>query len=315
MAEIWIPDFVYKFKDAGWEVRVSTADPPLSPEDFLADSAGITAIMANGSDIISREVIESSNNSLKVISRTGVGFDKVDILAAKEHSIVVTTTPGANGETVADFTFGLILACSRQIPQLNKSLKNAEWNSLKGNDVFGKTIGIAGLGRIGQSVARRAAAFSMEILGYDPYIDATSMAMLGIRKVTFDVLLSTSDFVTLHMPANQETTGMINRETLAIMKNSAFLINTARGALVDEKALLDALRARMIAGAGLDVFIDEPQTQSPLFELENAIVSPHVAGNTKESMSRMAEAAVDNVLAVSSGEWPRDIVVNGVYSD
>jgi D-3-phosphoglycerate dehydrogenase len=315
MAEIWIPDFVYKFKDAGWEVRVSTADPPLSPEDFLADSAGITAIMANGSDIISREVIESSNNSLKVISRTGVGFDKVDILAAKEHNIVVTTTPGANGETVADFTFGLILACSRQIPQLNKSLKNAEWNSLKGNDVFGKTIGIAGLGRIGQSVARRAAAFSMEILGYDPYIDATSMGMLGIRKVTFDVLLSTSDFVTLHMPANQETTGMINRETLAIMKNSAFLINTARGALVDETALLDALEARMIAGAGLDVFVDEPQTQSPLFELENAIVSPHIAGNTKESMSRMAEAAVDNVLAVSSGKWPRDIVVNGVYSD
>ena len=315
MAEVWIPDFMHKFTDAGWEVVVSDAAPPLSAEDFLPDAPGATAIMANGSDVVSRQVIEAAGDTLKVIARTGVGFDKVDVAAAAEHGVAVTTTPGSNGETVADFTFGLMLACSRLIPQLNSTLKSGMWDPRKGNDVFDKTLGIAGLGRIGQGVARRAAAFSMEILGYDPYVDAVTMATMGIRKVELANLLRRSDFVTLHMPANEETTRMIDAAALDLMKPSAFLINTARGPLIDEPALLAALKSGQIAGAGLDVFTDEPLDTSPFFELENAIVSPHIAGNTTESMARMAEAAVDNVIAVASGTWPREVVVNGIYSD
>jgi D-3-phosphoglycerate dehydrogenase len=315
MAEVWIPDFMHKFTDAGWEVVVSAAEPPLSAEDFVADAPGCTAIMANGSDVVSREVIEAAGDSLKVIARTGVGFDKVDVDAAAEHGVAVTTTPGSNGETVADFTLGLMLACSRLIPQLSNTLKGGKWDPLKGNDVFGKTLGIAGLGRIGQGVARRAAAFSMEILGYDPYVDATTMATLGIRKVELDDLLRRSDFITLHMPANEETSGMIDAAAIELMKPSAFLINTARGPLIDEPALVEALKSGRIAGAGLDVFAEEPVESSPFFELDNAIVSPHIAGNTAESMARMAERAVDNVIAVASRTCPREFVVNGVYSD
>ncbi len=315
MAEVWIPDYMHKFTDAGWEVVVSAAEAPLSAEDFLPDAPGCTAIMANGSDVVSREVIEAAGDSLKVIARTGVGFDKVDVDAAAEHGVAVTTTPGSNGETVADFTLGLMLACSRLIPQLSNTLKGGKWDPLKGNDVFGKTLGIAGLGRIGQSVARRAAAFSMEILGYDPYVDATTMATLGIRKVELDDLLRRSDFITLHMPANEETSGMIDAAAIELMKPSAFLINTARGPLIDEPALVAALKSSRIAGAGLDVFAEEPVEHSPFFKLDNAIVSPHIAGNTVESMARMAERAVDNVIAVASGIWPREFVVNGVYSD
>ena len=315
MAEVWIPDYMHKFTDAGWEVIVSDAAPPLSADDLLPDVPGCTAIMANGSDVVSRAVIEAAGDSLKVIARTGVGFDKVDIDAAAEHGVAVTTTPGSNGETVADFTFGLMLACSRLIPQLNNTLKGGVWDPRKGNDVFGKTVGIVGLGRIGQGVARRAAAFSMEILGYDPYIDAVAMATIGVRKVELKDLLSKSDFITLHMPANAETTGMIDAAAIELMKPSAFVINTARGPLIDEPALLAALKSGRIAGAGLDVFIDEPLESSPFFELDNAIVSPHIAGNTAESMARMAERAVDNVIAVEAGTCPREFVVNGVYSD
>ena len=199
MAEIWIPRFMHKFTDAGWEVVVSAADPPLSTEDFLSDAPGSTAIMANGSDVVSREVIEAAGDGLKVIARTGVGFDRVDVDAAAEHGVAVTTTPGSNGETVADFTLGLMLACSRLIPQLNSRLKGGKWDPRKGKDVFGKTLGIAGLGRIGQGVARRAAAFSMEILGYDPYVDAIAMATLGVRKVELADLLRPVGF---HHPAH-----------------------------------------------------------------------------------------------------------------
>ena len=315
MAEIWIPRFMHKFTDAGWEVVVSAADPPLSAEDFLSDAPGSTAIMANGSDVVSREVIEAAGDGLKVIARTGVGFDRVDVDAAAEHGVAVTTTPGSNGETVADFTLGLMLACSRLIPQLNSRLKGGKWDPRKGKDVFGKTLGIAGLGRIGQGVARRAAAFSMEILGYDPYVDAIAMATLGVRKVELADLLRRSDFITLHMPATEETTGMIDAAAIELMRPSAFLINTARGPLIDEPALLAALKSGRIAGAGLDVFAEEPVENSPFFGLDNTIVSPHIAGITAESMARMAERAVDNVLAVVSGTWPREDVVNGVYGD
>ncbi|HJO06713.1 MAG TPA: phosphoglycerate dehydrogenase [Chloroflexota bacterium] len=312
MAESWIPEYIHKFTDAGWKVVVSEAAAPLSAEDFIADAAGCTAIMANGSDTVSRAVIEAAGDTLKVIARTGVGFDKVDVDAAAEHGVAVTTTPGSNGETVADFTLGLMLAGSRLIPQLDRTLKGGKWDPRKGNDVFGKTVGIAGLGRIGQGVARRAAAFSMVILGYDPYVDATAMAAMGVRKVELDDLLAKSDFITLHMPANLETTGMIDARAIELMKPTVFLVNTARGPLIDEPALLAALKSGWIAGAGLDVFIDEPMGVSPFFELDNVIVSPHIAGNTAESMARMAERAVDNVIAVEAGTCPPEYVVNGV---
>jgi D-3-phosphoglycerate dehydrogenase len=244
-----------------------------------------------------------------------VGFDRVDIHAAAEKRVVVTTTPGSNSEAVADFAMGMILACARKIPLLDSNLKAGAWQPRLGVDVNSKTLGIAGLGRIGQAVARRARAFNMRILGVDPIVSQDQVAALGVEIVSFDTLFSESDFITLHMPSLPETSGFIGERELKAMRSTAFLINTARGPLVDERALRDALRENRIAGAGLDVFDGEPRTDSPFAEFDNVIVSPHIAGGTVESTAMMAEAAVDNAIAVLSGKWPRDVVVNGVYSD
>ena len=313
MQDQWLAPYLYKLTAYGLEIVISEADPPLASSDWLPDLDGTSAIFANGNDDVTAEVVDAAPD-LKVICRTGVGFDRVDTAAAAAKRVPVTTTPGSNSEAVADFAMGMILACARRIPRLDSSLKAGAWQPSLGVDVHSKTLGVAGLGRIGQAMARRARGFNMRVLGLDPIVPQEHVAELGVEKVSLDTLLSESDFITLHMPSSAETSGFIGGRELGAMRSTAFLINTARGPLVDEAALVDALRKGRIAGAGLDVFVDEPRADAPFAEFDNVIVTPHIAGATIESTAQMAESAVDNAISVLSGSWPREIVVNGVYS-
>jgi D-3-phosphoglycerate dehydrogenase / 2-oxoglutarate reductase len=312
-AELWLPNLLHKFTDAGWEVAISKSEPPLTEEILLAEVAGVDAALAHNADEWTARVMDAATD-LKVIARTGVGFEHVDIDAARERGIVVATTPGSNAETVADLTFAMMLALSRKLIANDATLKRGEWAPILANNVHFKTIGVVGLGRIGRAVARRAAAFGMDVLGYDPFVEAASVTEAPVRGVSLDELYAESDFVSLHLPATEETTNMVDARVLAAMKPSAFLINTARGALVDEAALAAALQSGEIAGAGLDVFATEPAIDSPLIGMANVVASPHLAGNTVETMEITGEMAVDNALAVIAGDWPDEVVVNGVYA-
>ena len=312
-AELWLPNLMHKFTDAGWDIAISPAEPPLTEEILLAEVAGVHAAIAHNADQWTARVMDAATD-LKVIARTGVGFEHVDIDAARERGIVVATTPGSNADTVADLTFAMMLALSRKLIANDSTLKQGVWDPILANDIHFKTIGIVGLGRIGRAVARRAAAFRMNVIGYDPFVDPAGVEEADVQPVSLDELYPTSDFVTLHLPATPDTTGMIDSDVLSSMKSTAFLINTARGALINEHALAIALRSGQIAGAGLDVFATEPASDSPLVRLPNVIASPHLAGNTKETMEVTGEMAVDNAIAVLAGDWPDEVVVNGVYS-
>ena len=284
-AELWLPNLLHKFRNAGWDIAISGDEPTLSEKTLLAAVGDVDAVLAHNADQWTATVMDAAPR-LKVISRTGVGFDNVDLLAAQERGIVVTTTPGSNAEAVADLTLALMLALSRKLVVNDQRLKQGVW----------------------------ATAFRMEILGYDPFVEPSEVTEANIQAVDPDTLYQLSDFVTLHLPSTPETAGLINARVLGLMRSSAFLINTARGSLVDEKALAAGLREGQIAGAGLDVFSTEPVTASPLVGFPNVIASPHLAGNTKETMELTGAMAVDNALAVMSGDWPDEVVVNEVYS-
>jgi D-3-phosphoglycerate dehydrogenase len=312
-AELWLPNLLHRFRDAGWEIAISGDEPTLSEKTLLAEVGDVDAVLAHNADQWTATVMDAAHR-LKVISRTGVGFDNVDLLAARKRGIVVTTTPGSNAEAVADLTFALMLALSRKLVANDQRLKQGVWDPILANDLHFKKVGIMGLGRVGRAVARRAAGFRMEILGYDPFVDPNNVPEAKIQAVDPDTLYQLSDFVTLHLPSTPETAELINARVLGLMKPNAFLINTARGSLVDEKALAASLREGQIAGAGLDVFSTESVTASPLVGFPNVVASPHLAGNTKETMELTGAMAVDNALAVVSGDWPDKVVVNEVYS-
>ena len=275
--------------------------------------AGHDALVVGGVEI-GREVIEASPQ-LRVISRTGVGYDAVDAAAAAENGIPVVIAVGSNHITVAEYAFGLMLVLGRQMLPHHQIAIGGEWRRAANSDLAGKTLGIAGLGRIGRALADRALAFEMEVIGYEAYPDREFVESRGIELVEIDQLCRRSDFISLHLPATDETTEIINTERLELMKPSAYVVNTARGGLIDESALYAALKDGQIAGAGLDVFEPEPPVGSPLLELPNVIASPHAAGISRESVHRMGYQAVENALAVLSGSWPREIVVNGIYAD
>ena len=312
-AELWLPNLLHRFTDAGWDVEISSIHPTLPEDVLLTAVSDVDAAIAHNADQWTARVIQAAPN-LKVIARTGVGFENVDIHAARRHGIVVATTPGSNSEAVADLTFAMMLALSRKLLANDALLKQGIWDPLLGNDLHFKTVGVLGLGRVGRAVARRATAFRMNVLGHDPFVNPQEVVEAEVRAVAPDELYRTSDFVTLHLPSTPETTGMINAHVLGLMKTSAFILNTARGSLIDEEALGDALRSGRIAGAGLDVFSTEPASNSPLARLPNVLASPHVAGNTEETMQLTGAMAVDNALAVIDGSWPDEVVVNDVYS-
>ncbi|MCY9111390.1 phosphoglycerate dehydrogenase [Bacillus atrophaeus] len=248
--------------------------------------------------------------SLKIVCKHGVGVDNIDLLAARERNIWVTNAPNANKHAVADFVFGLMLSLARQIPSADRQTKLGNWPRVFGFDVYGKTLGIIGLGMIGKEVAKRAKGFRMNVLAYDVYPDQAFADEHGIQLSEFLPLLKESDFITLHMPLTDETKNMIGEEELRVMKNNAFLVNASRGGIVSERALYDALTAGRIGGAALDVYENEPLKNHPLFELDQFIAMPHIAGYTQDAVQNLGMICAKNIIHVLIDHQKPEFVVN-----
>lgn len=275
---------------------------PLLSEELKAFISDVDGVIA-GLDDYNEEVLSSAKR-LKVISRYGVGLDNVNLEAAKRLGIVVKNTPEVNTQAVADFTFGLLLTVSRKIIQSNSSLKWGKWERFIGHECYGKKLGIIGLGRIGKAVAQRAKGFEMEILAYDIQKDDSFAERMGIKFLPLDDLLSTSDFLTLHCELNPQTKHLIGPRELGLMKETAYLINTARGGLIDEKALFKALKEGKIAGVGLDVYDQEPPISNPLLSLDNVVTTGHIGAYTDKAIKEMAVSSVKNLLSVLETQRP-----------
>jgi D-3-phosphoglycerate dehydrogenase len=247
---------------------------------------------------------------LKVIARAGVGLDNVDIKTATQAGVMVVNAPTSNIVSAAELTVGHLLSLARHIPAASSALKNGEWKRSKytGTELFEKKLGIIGLGRIGALITARAQGFDMEVLAYDPYITSARAAQLGVRLVSLDELLEQSDFITIHMPKTPETLGMIGTDAFDKMKDTAYIINVARGGLVDEQALYTALTEGKIAGAGIDVFVKEPSTDLPFFALDNVVVTPHLGASTDEAQEKAGVSVAKSVRLALAGELVPDAV-------
>jgi D-3-phosphoglycerate dehydrogenase len=296
-------------RGAGFELAVSPHDHQMTEDELLGQLPGVSASIA-GSEPYTRRVLDA-HPALRVIARVGVGFDAVDVAAATDHGVAVCIAPGTNQDAVAEHTFALLLALAKNVVTQHAGVKAAAWPRGTNLPVRGRTLGIAGLGRIGKAVALRGRAFGMPLLAYEPFPDQAFVAATGITLVSFERLLAESDVLTLHLPLTPESRHLIDRRTLALMKPGAFLLNTARGGLVCEADLVVALRAGPLAGAGLDVFEEEPPAaDNPLFALDNVVLTPHAAGGDLKSRDDMALSAARAIVALSRGAWPAEQVVN-----
>lgn len=276
---------------------------------LLAALADANAVLIRSATQIDAEAIAAAP-VLKVVARAGVGLDNVDLAAATAAGVMVVNAPTSNIISAAELTIGHILSLARHIPAAHASLAAGEWKRSKftGTELYEKRVGIIGLGRIGALIAARLQAFGVEIVAYDPYVTATRAQQLGVTLLPLDELLATSDFVTIHMPKTPETTGMIGTAQLRAMKRSAYVINVARGGLVDEAALADALRSGEIAGAGIDVFTSEPPTDDLLTSAPNIIVTPHLGASTDEAQEKAGVSVAKSVRLALDGELVPDAV-------
>ncbi len=263
---------------------------------------------------ITREMLQ--NSSVKIIAKHGVGVDNIDLEAATELEIPVTVTPNANAVSVAELTIGFIFALSKKLIDLHNDLyQKRQFVSNVGLELHGKTLGIVGFGSIGKEVAKRALCLGMRVLVYDPYVEESILRELGVERAELDELLRQSDFVSLHVPLNESTRHLIDREKISLMKKTAYLINTARGGVVDEKALAEALKNGQIAGAALDVFDVEPlPPDSPFFDCPNVIMTPHVGAHTYEAILRMNMMAAESILDFFNGKIPKHVVNRDVIA-
>lgn len=289
------------------EIVYNTYGRPVKADELPALLRSVDGYIA-GLDYITADVLANAPASLKIISRYGAGVDRLDLPAAKAKGIVVTNTPGTNAVAVCELAFALMMSLARSIVRLDKAVRKGEWPRNDGMELKGKTLGIAGLGAIGKSIAKRARAFEMNVVAYDPYFDADFGARNGVANVSLNELLSVSDVVTLHMPLNEHTHHVIGEKAFAGMKKGAFLINTARGGLIDEAAAVEALKSGRLGGLGLDVYEAEPVCESPLLAFENVVMTPHTGAHTKEAIAGMGIMAVDNLIEVLSGEKCRYVL-------
>ncbi len=288
------------------EIERSPYDRAMSEEELLKVVEDVDGLIVGG-DKINRRIIKHAKK-LKIIARHGVGVDNIDLEAATDNGVIVTCTPYANAEAVADFTMGLILSTSRRIPQACLSTKQGKWEATKfmGAEVYGKTIGIIGLGVIGYRVAKRARGFDMRILYWSRRRKIDLEKELNAQYVNLETLLRASDFVTLHLALTDETRGMIGEKEFSLMKKTAYFINTARGPIVDEEALYKALGEKKIAGAAIDVYSKEPPSADfPLFRLDNVVVSPHIAAYSLETIYRMDMMNAEDIVKFFKGEEPQ----------
>jgi D-3-phosphoglycerate dehydrogenase len=299
-------------RDAGCEIIFPPKFGPLKGDELLAALADMDAVLAS-LDAYSAEVLSSSAaNQLKIIARWGVGYDSVDIPAATKNGIVVTYTPGILDDAVADYTFALLLSLARHVHEVHSTMQRGEWKNSWGDDVAGKTLGIVGLGRIGKAVAQRAAGFNMRVLAHTAH---PSPENRGVEFVSLEKLLAESDFVSLHASLTPTTRGMIGETQLRQMKHTAYLINTARGALLDETALARTLNERRIAGAALDVFTTEPlPADSPLHTAPHLLLSPHQSSYARGTGERVSLAAAQAIVDLMHGKKPQNVLNPEVFA-
>jgi phosphoglycerate dehydrogenase-like enzyme len=283
----------------------------LSDAEVAEQLPGCVAVLA-GSEPYTREAIAAAAaKGLLAICRAGVGYDAVDVATATEHGVAVGFSPGTNQDAVAEHTFALILALAKNVVTQHVLTKAGQWPRRANQPLRGRTLGVVGLGRIGKEVARRGLAFKMPVIAYDPVPDKSFLEAHGIPLVAFDDLLRRADVVTFHMPMLPECKHLFNARAIGLMKPTAFFINTARGGCVDEAALAEALAAKRIAGAGLDVFDEEPPPPGhPLLQLDNVVLTAHTAGVDVQSRDDMARRAAECMVKLFAGEWPAEWIVN-----
>ncbi|MBZ4654187.1 MAG: phosphoglycerate dehydrogenase [Bacillota bacterium] len=290
-------------QDAGLEVHKNPLGRPMTEEElcqYIPDYDGLLV----GVDPVTTKVLEKGKK-LKVVAKHGVGVDNIPLERARELGIKVTNCPDSNSEAVADLTFALMLAVARKIPLADKSTKEGQWLRLTGPELYGKTLGLLGFGAIGRRVALRAKGFSMEVLAYDKYPDEKFARENGVILTGLSEAIEKADFLSLHLPLTPETRNIINKTTLGEMKQGAFLINTARGELINEEDLLLALEEGRLAGAALDAFSPEPPDKNnPLLKLNNVVVSPHIGAYSYEANKRMGMAAAQNLVDALQGKTP-----------
>jgi D-3-phosphoglycerate dehydrogenase len=275
---------------------------PLKEATMLALAGQFDGFLC-GDDAITRAVLEKSRPRLKVLSKYGIGLDKVDVNAATEFKIPVTFCPGVNHTTVAEHTLGLLLAVSRNIVTVNNHVKKGEWKRITGHELYGQSIGIVGMGRIGKEVAIRAKSFGMKLLGYGNYWDEDFAKEYNMQRMSLDKLIETADVISLHTKLTDETKHLINSDRLSRIKKGAIIINCGRGELVDSNAMVEALKSGHLYGYGADVMEEEPPpSDHPLFSCPNAIITSHIGSRTYESVIRQATMAAENLIRVLNGE-------------
>jgi D-3-phosphoglycerate dehydrogenase len=291
----------------GLEILQAQADvvnrAGISPEELLNEVDQYDGLIVRGRTQVTSAVLQQGSR-LKVVGRAGVGVDNIDLDAAKDRGVIVVNAPDATTTAVAEHTIALILSLARGVPRGNASLKSGKWlkKELVGVELAGKTLGVIGVGRIGAAVTNRAEALEMIVLGYNPLVTTERIRKTGAEPVSLEELYARSDFISLHVPLNEETCGLIDERALAKMKRGVRLINTARGEVIDEPALLAALESGQVAGAALDVFTDEPPGLSPLVAQPNVIATPHIGGQTEEAQTRAATDIASEVLAALRGQ-------------
>jgi glyoxylate reductase len=280
----------------------------------MEKAKNVDALATLLSDKMDAEVFDAAPN-LRIIAQMAVGFDNIDVQEATKRGIYVTNTPEVLTDTTADFAWALLMAVARRVVEADKYVRTGQWkvgwhpSMMLGRDVHGTTIGIVGAGRIGYTVAKRAKGFDMKILYYDVIPRPEMEKEMGAKRVGLDELLKESDFVSIHVPLMRETYHLINAEKLKLMKRTAYLINNARGPIIDEKALYQALKEGIIAGAGLDVFEQEPTSiDNPLLKLDNIVAAPHISSASYETRSKMAEMVAENLVAFFDGKKPPNLV-------
>jgi len=294
------------------EVWPDYAPPP--KKTIIEKAAKVDALATLLSDQIDAEVFDAAPN-LKIVAQMAVGFDNIDVKEATKRGIYVTNTPGVLTETTADFAWALLMAAARRVVEADKYVRTGKWKvgwhpmMMQGRDIYGATIGIVGLGRIGCAIAKRAKGFDMTVLYYDVIRRPDFEKEYNIKFTQLDTLLQKADFVTINAPLTKETHHLMDEKKLKMMKKTAYLINNARGPIVDEKALYKALKEGWIAGAALDVFEQEPTPMTnPLLKLDNVVVAPHISSASYETRSRMAEMVAENLVAFFEGKTPPNLV-------
>ncbi|WP_199430415.1 phosphoglycerate dehydrogenase [Qaidamihabitans albus] len=292
----------------GDEVEVRHVDGTDRPA-LLAAVGDADALLVRSATKVDAEVLGASNK-LKVVARAGVGLDNVDVPAATERGVLVVNAPTSNIVSAAEHAVALLLAVARRVPAADQSLRGGEWkrSAYTGVELNGKTVGVVGLGKIGQLFAQRVAAFDTHVIAYDPYVSAARAAQLGIELVSLDELLERADAISIHLPKTPETKGLIDAAALAKTKKGVLIVNAARGGLVDEDALANAVKDGQVGGAGVDVFVTEPTTSSPLFDLPNVVVTPHLGASTAEAQDRAGTDVAVSVKLALRGDFVPDAV-------